>query len=119
MHDETRVSRDYGIPAIPLTVTCTMNGAETDGAVVAVMADDLAGLHTRAELAERVVELGRKREAAEDRYHALEFDYGTWHPEVMQARDVRELTRKQYQEGLRTYDATHPAPAAEEDDDAR
>ena len=57
----------------------------------------------RLEAAERVVEAARERDAADDRHHALEFDYGTWHPDVMSARDDRDEARKRYRDALAAY----------------
>lgn len=66
------------VKTIPLTVVCTLNGARTDGVLVAVMVEDLEALEARAEAAEaRIAELtaenGRLRQAlAKEAHNAVE-----------------------------------------------
>ena len=59
----------------------------------------------RLQAAERVVDAARVRDEAEERHHALELDYGQWHPEVVDADDRRRNAKQRYRDALNAYDA--------------
>lgn len=65
--EATGVGEAIGIPTIPLTIICTLNGAKTDGVLVAVMRDDLEAL--RAETARLRAAL-QEAEGRASRYEA-------------------------------------------------
>lgn len=50
------------LPRIPLTIVCTLNGAETDGVLVAVMDDELDALESRLAAAEAERDAAWQRE---------------------------------------------------------